>query len=106
VPDLSGLKKKRGSEIRKSDIQTYRLDHLMKMFKIRKIDLLSVDTEGTEIDVLNSFDIRKVKPKIIIVEFITTSKINKDIKKYFEQFKDIYKLEKIMGANYLYRLRK
>ena len=34
-----------------------------------QIDFLSVDTEGTELDVLKGFDIRKYKPSLVLVEY-------------------------------------
>ena len=34
----------------------------------REIDLLTIDTEGTDFDVLKSLNITKYKPKIIVIE--------------------------------------
>lgn len=63
-----------------------------------KFDVLVVDTEGTELDVLNGFDIKKWKPQLAIIESCEkhndkclTSKAPQ-INKYFEQegYKKIY----------------
>lgn len=35
---------------------------------IATIDLMSIDTEGTELDVLKGFDIAKYKPKLMVIE--------------------------------------
>ncbi len=47
------------------------LESLVNLHGIDKIDLLSIDTEGTEIDVLNSLDLESHAPEVIIVEFLT-----------------------------------
>ena len=44
-----------------------------------EIDFLSLDVEGTELDVLKGFDIEKYKPKIIVAEFIP-----ENIKEFYE----------------------
>lgn len=48
-------------------VQVRRLDHLMEDLGITHLDLLSVDTEGTELDVLATLG--EHRPKIIIAEF-------------------------------------
>jgi FkbM family methyltransferase len=35
---------------------------------VKKVDVLSIDTEGTEIDVLKGFDLEKYQPKVIVAE--------------------------------------
>jgi hypothetical protein len=42
-------------------------------FNNNKIDLLTIDVEGYEMNVLKGFDIKKYKPDIIILEFIDGS---------------------------------
>ena len=39
-------------------------------FKNHKIDLLSIDVEGSELDVLKGFNLDKYRPDIIVVEFL------------------------------------
>jgi len=48
--------------------KTVLLDYLLEKHNVQRVDLLSVDTEGTEIDVLNGFSIKKWKPRLVIVE--------------------------------------
>ncbi len=47
------------------------LSWVLAAYGIVSIDLLSVDTEGTELDVLSSFDWSLCPPRIAIVEFNT-----------------------------------
>ena len=55
----------------KVDVEIYRLDDLLLKLQVPSIDLLSIDTEGTEIDVMSTLDMEKYQPKIIIVEYHT-----------------------------------
>jgi hypothetical protein len=42
-------------------------------FKDNKIDFLTIDVEGYEMNVLKGFDINKYRPDIIVLEFIDKS---------------------------------
>lgn len=44
------------------------LDSLVKQVKPARIDFLSIDTEGTELDVLMGFDLAKHRPRLILIE--------------------------------------
>ena len=46
------------------------------------IDLISVDTEGTEIDVLEGLDLSRNRPHIIVAEYNTAGRINQDLQGY------------------------
>lgn len=50
------------------DVDIITLDTLLESIYVDKIDFLSVDTEGWEIDVLKGFDHNKYKPKVILLE--------------------------------------
>src|SRR3972149_2567000 len=43
------------------------LDHILKNYT-QEIDVISLDTEGTELDILKGFDIINKHPRIVIVE--------------------------------------
>ena len=43
-------------------------------FKNSKIDFVSIDVEGNEMNVLNGFNLKKYKPKLILLEFIIPNK--------------------------------
>ena len=49
------------------------------------IDLISIDTEGTEVDVLEGLNLSLNRPRLIIAEFNTASNINKDLQPYLIQ---------------------
>ena len=63
-------------------------------YKDRQIDLLSIDTEGTDFDVLKSLNFEQYRPKVIIVE----SQLN-DINKILKS--DIYNF--LLKKNYYLR---
>ncbi len=43
-------------------------------FKNSKIDFVSIDVEGNEMNVLNGFNLKKYKPKLILLEFMLPNK--------------------------------
>lgn len=49
-------------------VDVKRLDGILERLGIRKVDLLSVDVEGWEIEVLRGLDTRRVPCKVIVVE--------------------------------------
>jgi FkbM family methyltransferase len=63
-------------------IKTETLDNIIKQsnLPIRKIDFLTIDVEGSELDVLKGFNLRKFKPKVVVLELI-----NKEINSFYEQ---------------------
>ena len=76
---LTGLKNPANlPEKMRVSVPTIRLQSALEHFHIDKIDLLSIDTEGTEIDVLESFDLNRYKPHILIVEYWTCGVNTKD----------------------------
>lgn len=54
--------------IKKKKISCTTMTKLIIDFKISKIDLLKIDVEGTELNVLKGLDLKKVRPKIIVIE--------------------------------------
>jgi FkbM family methyltransferase len=60
------------------------LDFILDELKFdKKIDFLSIDTEGTEIEVLKGFDIKKWKPKLLVIE---NNFNDPEIEKYLSTF--------------------
>lgn len=49
---------------------TKKLDSILSLYEYAKIDVLVIDTNGTEGDVLNSIDLDKYKPEILIIKYI------------------------------------
>lgn len=85
------------SETYKIEVEVKKLDTILSRINIEKIDFLSIDTEGTELDVLQGFDIQKWSPKLLVVEnnFNDTK-----IKEYLSQFG--YILSERLGVNDFY----
>lgn len=44
------------------------LNTILSELSLNKVDFVSIDTEGTELDVLEGFNLKKYTPKIIVVE--------------------------------------
>ena len=70
---INTLSKETGAkakEIRK--IRTRTLNDIIENspYKNQKINYLSIDVEGHEMNVLNGFDINKYKPELVVLEFI------------------------------------
>lgn len=49
-------------------VETISLNDLIKLYKFKNIDFVSIDTDGSEYDIIKSFDFKKVNIKVIIVE--------------------------------------
>lgn len=56
------------SKVDTIDVDIITLDTLLESIEVEKIDYLSVDTEGWEIDVMRGFDHNKYQPKIVVLE--------------------------------------
>jgi len=50
-------------------VQGLRLDRILEEAGFHKLDLLTVDVEGFELEVMRGFSIERWKPKIIVLEF-------------------------------------
>jgi FkbM family methyltransferase len=53
---------------RTETVKVVTLDSILDENKVGRIDLLSIDVEGTEIDVLQGFDLNRFKPRLILIE--------------------------------------
>ena len=89
VNTLSKESGSRAKEIRK--INTKTLNNIIEnsRFRGRKINFVSIDVEGFELNVLNGFDLRKYKPDLIMIEFIDPK-----MKEYYFQ-----KIENILNSD-------
>ncbi len=70
--DISSIKK----------IKTQSINKILENspYKDQKIDFLSVDVEGYELDIFKNFDFNKYSPKVIVVEFLDLSLKKLEIK--------------------------
>ena len=78
-------------------IETDTLDNIIKKskFPIKKIDFLSIDVEGNELNVLKGLNFKKYKPRVVVLEFIDPS-----IKEFYD-----HKIENIINSK-IYKFMK
>lgn len=69
------------ADIKILPVKVTRLDTLLSTLEITKIDILSIDVEGWELDVMNGFDTTKTHCTLIVVENFLN---NPEYRKYFE----------------------
>jgi len=85
---VNTLSKENGFNAREiKKIQARTLNNIIEnsKFKDKKIDYISIDVEGFELNVLKGFDLKKYKPDLIIIEFIDIN-----VKEfYFQNIKNI-----------------
>jgi FkbM family methyltransferase len=73
------------------------LNTLLGDLNVDKIDLLSVDVEGWEIEVVKGLDVEKYQPKVVVLEII------QDVEKYLEYMESIgYNLHHNIQINYIF----
>ncbi len=79
------------------EVETIKLNTLLEKIKIKKVDVLSIDTEGWELDVMNGFDVSKYNPKVIVLE-------NFEKNAEYETYMEIkgYKKQIDLGYNQIY----
>jgi hypothetical protein len=70
INSLSATRKEKAKEIRK--IKTKTLNSVLEnsKFKDEKINLISIDVEGHELEVVKSIDLKKYAPEMIVIEFL------------------------------------
>jgi len=73
-------------EIVKVPVRT--LNTIVEELGIKNIDFISIDTEGTELDVLKGFDIEKHQPKLFVIENNYNTSEVEDYLKEFGYIKD------------------
>lgn len=68
------------------DIETTTLDEVLKekLPKNQTIDFLSVDVEGLDLDVIQSMNIQKYKPRVVLVEILGSTLANIEQDKIYQ----------------------
>lgn len=90
----------KGSQFSESSCNQLRLDTLMKKYETPiNLDLLVIDVEGSEFDVLKSFNINYWKPKMLIIELIDNHKDFAKFESLVKESQDIR--EYILNSNYI-----
>ncbi len=91
------LSKEEIKDIIEIDVEIRKLDTILDEINIDKIDFLSIDTEGWELEVMNGFNTNKFKPKVILLENLL------HLPTYEEYMKSIgYVLDKKIHYNYIF----
>lgn len=92
--------------LRKSDtvasVAICTLEEVLNAHGVEKIDLLSIDTEGTELDVWKSFDIQRHRPSIVIVEFNTVGLPSRERELRQQLMADGYRCVRRTAANLIF----
>jgi FkbM family methyltransferase len=79
------------------EVQVMTLDTILAQAGFSRLDFLSIDVEGTELDVLNGFDLRRYQPALIVVEdYVFTLAVHRHLTAHG------YKLVKRTGSNNWY----
>jgi FkbM family methyltransferase len=84
---ISKVRGKGAKLIKKIEVDT--LDNIIRncSFKINKVDFISIDVEGNELNVLKGINFKKYQPKVIVLEFIKPR-----VKEFYQHsIKDIIK---------------
>jgi hypothetical protein len=55
----------------RASVPAARLEAILAKHGIERIDLLSIDTEGTELDVCGSMDWDLHRPSVVVIEYLT-----------------------------------
>lgn len=79
---LKGIRQKIICEI----VNCITFDKLVKKYKLTEIELLQVDTEGSDYDIIKSIDLDKYRPDIIITEYMHMT--------FYQYYSLIYHLQK------------
>ncbi len=91
-------------EIKVMQVDTKKLNNVLKQHNFKKVDFLNIDIEGHEINVLNSIDFNTYSFRAICIEMIShndlSEKHNEKIKKILQE-KNYHLLKKI-SYNYIY----
>ena len=76
INSLSEIRKKEAKEIRKIKTKTLNSVFENSKFKNEKINLISIDVEGHEIEVLKGINLEKYAPEMVVIEFLERDIIN------------------------------
>jgi FkbM family methyltransferase len=86
------------SAIRHEEVQLITLDEVLEQAGNPRIDFLSIDVEGNDLEVLRGFDIQRHRPQLIVIEDDYQRRL--EIYRYLKQ--QGYRLVKRIGSNNWY----
>lgn len=78
-------------------VKVRKLNTILKEINLTKVDFISIDTEGWELEVLEGFDIKLYNPKVVLLE-------NYLYDEHYIKYMDNvgYKLDKTIDYNYIF----
>ncbi len=79
------------------EVEVVTVDSILEQVNLQHIDFVSIDTEGTELDVLQGFNIKRYRPSLILLE----DKVN-SLDKHFYLMSKGYKLVRRTDLNSWY----
>ena len=96
------------SEITEKEINTKKIDQVLKDLNFNSIDFMNIDIEGHEIDVLKEIDFNKFFINLLCVEMINHNDKSKQNNKEIDDLlkKNNYKLIEKFDFNYIYEKNK
>ena len=106
VGEISLNKRKELDRYREIDSDTLTNIIDKTRYKDRKIDFLSIDTEGKDFEVLKSLNFKKYDPKYICIEIYSNNILSFNIKKnqiYKYLIKKKYKLLIVKRENFIFK---
>jgi FkbM family methyltransferase len=86
-----------GHKINKLKLPGFRLDTLLRRHKIQKVDFMSIDTEGSEMDILRNFDWSGFEIHVICVE---NTYFGDRLPEFL--YRRGYRLDTILGSDEIY----
>ena len=78
----SSLQENNNTNLSKRKVPVRKLESILDEKEITDIDFLSVDTEGTEVDVLEGLNLKRYRPRLILAEYNTSSRANLTLQPY------------------------
>ena len=57
-----------GATVKRLNVPVMRVDDILQQAQLESLDFVTVDVEGAELEVLRGFDLRKWKPRVLMVE--------------------------------------
>lgn len=96
--DVSGILRSESNGNKVIELPSITLERLLELFKVKHVDILSIDTEGTEYDVFST--IGTIRPRLLIIEVITQGMFNLAIEQQICDYG--YHVMAEIGANLIF----
>lgn len=83
-------------------VPSFQLETILEKYNIGLIDILDIDVEGTELEIWNTFDYEKHKPKVVIIEYfgLGLADNSEEIKYFFSKLP--YQLVHTTCSNFIF----